>query len=1406
MGSTVSRWLFICWLMVLAGDLYAGQWRAGIAKLDITPSEPLRLSGYGGREQPHTAVADGLHARALTLYWSDVQTSDELQQPLLIVSVDSIAVTGYVTDHVANWLQQKHGIARSQLALCSTHSHTAPHLPSGLMNLFSQPMSQEQFAASQRYQQQVIDSICTAIDQALNNQVSDVRVELGMAETDFAVQRRVIENGRWTNFGIQVDGQVDRRVRVLRVTRSDGSLLAATYQYACHCTSLGPEFNQISGDWAGLSASRLEDMYSAVFLPIIGCGGDANPNPRGSYDAAQQNALKMVDAVKRVLETKDLPSLPAPTRIQTGMVGLEPEQPTQQTLVELSESQDVNQQRWAKHFQEVRQRMGRLPESSPMSVHVWTFGDALNWIFMGAEVVVDYQFLIEKEMPSSQTWVAAYTNDCLGYVASQQQRDEGGYEVDYSMIYYLQPGRWKSGTQANILSRVREISQQQRGEDQPLSAAEALKSMIVPEGYQVQQVCAEPLIQDPVNLAFGWDGRVWVVEMSDYPVGTSTGGCIRVLSDKDGDGSLDHSVRFLENLEYPTSVQPWRDGALVIAAPNILFARDTDGDGVADQSQVLISGIAQVNPQHRASGFELGLDGRLHFAVGEGTRKLVSHVNGQTYETRGQDVAWNPDTGAVEVFVQGHTQFVPSRDQFGNWYGNNNSEPMFQFVFLAADLHGKSLSSGSVQHLLSPPVAPPVLPRSRTVDRFNDLYTRDRYTSACGSMIVRVPGLSYCGLSDNLQSEDSRSEIALICEPVHNLVARIQLQSQGSVNCAERHPEDIEYDFFASTDPWSRPVRAVNAPDGSVWIVDMYRRVIEHPQWIPEAWQDSVDIRSGEGLGRIYRVFRNDYQPRKLVNWSELDPLELLCSENSALRDLATLAIITDHATGRNADQWQIDIRKMLTDSPAPAVTASLLGVLAGKGWLQQSDLTQVLSTSNHGPLVRWVLELATRFESPNTDLQAVVSKIPAKQLGADVDLRWFLTTLGWPAYPAEAGLTTILQQGQPDRWLSAALTLADSPQMAQPILTTILENLDRQVHTSDALQIHHSTVSRLVELLPDPARAELLDNYFSQAGQMQWSPVQVLLLVSLREALSEDSAKQRHHQLSQQALTALCDQQTPVEVRQHLALLLGSQMIKPERELQIIREMLDQDAQARSLAVARGRYVAADELGKELLDRWDSLGFQEQSSVASLLMAKPVWREALVGGLESGLIQASQLPPAVVQGLISHFDRNLRSRAVAVLGRPTARQTIVQDYLERMPNPSTHGQSTAGQQLYQMHCAVCHSSTQERSAVGPTVENLSHWTNHQWVTAIMDPSLVVEQKFEQTVLLSVNDQVYSGIVIAEDDEALTIVGGDGQSRKVLHADVLTRQSSRMSLMPDGFESRLTPEQLADLIHFLRTR
>ncbi|MBX3423718.1 MAG: neutral/alkaline non-lysosomal ceramidase N-terminal domain-containing protein [Pirellulaceae bacterium] len=1386
-------------LELRADDAANGTWRVGLAKVDITPTEPVRLSGYSGRVESHTAVADPLHVRAICLTPQPVDSAAATPPTLVLVSVDSIALPAQITDEIAGWLQEKHSIGRAQLVLCSTHSHTAPHLPGNLQNLFQVSSTEQQIQAAERYAVVLKQALRRAIEHALGHAVAGAQVEIGQSTVDFAVHRRVIRDGRWTGFGIQEGGPVDHRVHILRVTGHDGALLGAVYQYACHCTTLGQDFNQISGDWAGLSASRLEDLNpGAVFLPIIGCGGDANPNPRGSYEGAMQNGLQMVDAVRRGLREQNWSALQPPTQIQYGLVGLEPEQPTAQAIQHAADSDDPNQRRWAIHMQATRLKMGRLPESCPMPVHAWIFGEQLSWIFLGGEVVVEYQFALEKEFSTEHTWVAAYTDEVVGYVASESQRSEGGYEVDYSMIFYLQPGRWQSGTQSDLVSRVRQISQQQRGQDQPLDPQTALQSIHVPDDYRVELVAAEPLVQDPVNIAFGWDGRVWVAQMSDYPLGIEAGGSIRILEDSDDDGQLDRSTPFLQGLSYPTSVQPWRGGAIVIAAPDIFFAEDTDGDGVADVRRTLLSGVAEVNPQHRASGFEIGLDGRLHFAVGEGTRKLYSHLNDKTYDVRGHDVVWNPDTGEVEVFVPGNTQFVPARDAFGDWFGNHNAEPMYQFVFQSADLGGRLVESGSVQHLLEPAVAPPVYPRSRTTDRFNDLFTRDRYTSACSSIIVRVPGLSSSAVTAH-----SSQPVALVCEPVHNLVARLALQCQGSAFTATRHPEDAAFDFFASSDPWSRPVRVVNAPDDSLWIVDMYRQVIEHPQWIPTAWQARLNVRGGDSMGRIYRVYHRDHKPKLPGNLARARVLDLLQSPNGAIRDLAMQAVVTDQIPQSELTNLPGEIRQLFNRPPAAAIYASLLGVMSAKGWLMQADLASALASANDPQLVRLILKLAGQWDVLEDQLQAELQSVVGGNWGSAVDLQWVLSSQKWTGFPTQAGLSQILGRGQPDRWLNAALSFTSAPQSAEPVLRMSLATADKDSSDTGDLQQPLATIRRLVGLLTQDQRQSLVDEYFLADRDVSWLASRVLLLVSLYPQPS-DAKIQRLEELSQQAIGALSEGGRDIAERQRLGLLLGNEVLAATDELAIARQLLNEGPAATDIIVRRARYLRSDELAELLLELWSQLGHNNQSSVASALLLRPAWREALVTALESGNVQRNQLPPAAVQALVSHYDRNLRSRAAAVFGRPSPRQSIVNDYLNRMPNPSIAGQVDLGQQLYREHCGVCHSVQEGRPPVGPAIDNLSHWNNEQWLTAILDPSLAVEEKYKQTLILTEDQEAISGIVVDETDTQLRILTSDGLSRTILVEDVQQRQQSNVSLMPEGFEARLTPDQLAHIVQYLR--
>ncbi|HUR58838.1 MAG TPA: PVC-type heme-binding CxxCH protein, partial [Opitutaceae bacterium] len=275
-----------------------------------------------------------------------------------------------------------------------------------------------------------------------------------------------------------------------------------------------------------------------------------------------------------------------------------------------------------------------------------------------------------------------------------------------------------------------------------LSPARSLAAIKVAAGMEVELIAAEPNVLDPVDIAWDADGRMWVVEMADYPNGIDgrgrPGGRIRVLESTKRDGHYDKSTLFASNLSYPNSIRPWRNGVLVTAIPNILFLEDTDGDGRADRTTTLFSGLGEGNQQHLANGFQWGLDGWLHMANGDSGGKLASVKSRVVVDLGRRDFRIQPDTGAIELLA-GQSQFGRSRDDWGNWFGCNNSNPLWHYALEERYLrrNEKFIAPSPVVSVAHPPGAAPIFPVSETLARFNDPQGFNHFTSACGVMIYR---------------------------------------------------------------------------------------------------------------------------------------------------------------------------------------------------------------------------------------------------------------------------------------------------------------------------------------------------------------------------------------------------------------------------------------------------------------------------------------------------------------------------------------------------------------------------------------------------------------------------------------------------------------------------------------------
>ena len=260
------------------------------------------------------------------------------------------------------------------------------------------------------------------------------------------------------------------------------------------------------------------------------------------------------------------------------------------------------------------------------------------------------------------------------------------------------------------------------------SAADSLKSIAVAPGFTVELVASEPLVKDPIAFEWGADGKLWVVEMGDYPLGTDgkgkPGGVVRFLEDTNGDGRYDKQTTFLESLGFPTGVMPWREGVLVACAPDIFYAVDRDGDGKADYREVLFTGFGQGNQQHRLNGFEIGLDGWLYGANGDSDGRVRSAKTGKVNSISGRDFRFRPDTGEFEA-ESGRTQYGRHRDDWGHWFGNNNPNWAWHYVLANHDLkRNPSFAPPDPRQTLEPPRG-----SIRSAARFLDSTTPARPTT-----------------------------------------------------------------------------------------------------------------------------------------------------------------------------------------------------------------------------------------------------------------------------------------------------------------------------------------------------------------------------------------------------------------------------------------------------------------------------------------------------------------------------------------------------------------------------------------------------------------------------------------------------------------------------------------------------
>ncbi len=554
----------------------------------------------------------------------------------------------------------------------------------------------------------------------------------------------------------------------------------------------------------------------------------------------------------------------------------------------------------------------------------------------------------------------------------------------------------------------------------PLSpGAEQATFRLDDKSLLIELVAAEPAVISPVAMAWDAAGRMFVAEMEDYPVGPGKGR-IRLLEDLDHDGRYETAKVFAAGVSFPTGLLPVRGGLLVAAAPDILFLEDTDGDGTADQREVLLTGFAEGNQQLRVNGLTWGADNWIYGANGRsgGEVRRPQDPPEKAVSIAGRDFRFRPDGSQFEA-VTGHSQFGLGRDDWGERFASWNTIPLRHALLNPAVLDRyPQLAELACRDIADPNDTTRIYAISPSPQTFNSEPT-DFYNALCGLTIFRGNALGPDYVGD-----------AMVCESLRNLIQRRKLVADGPTFISKRAV--LDHEFLASTDPWFHPVFLATGPDGALYVADFYRRWVEHPEWLSgHPSRDKIDWREGAAHGRIWRIRRGDpgHNPyEKQIRLDRATPGQLvqeLASRNAWRRDTAQRLLVESKATG---------VHKQLTALAAGGKTPqSRLHALWTLDGLDELDAKTLLTAlADKAPQVRrqGVRMAAPRLAPSSLDAPALRSAVLAAAADADPAVRFeaalAIGDLDGPDKDAAVARLAALDHGSV--WDGVALQLALGP------------------------------------------------------------------------------------------------------------------------------------------------------------------------------------------------------------------------------------------------------------------------------------------------------------------------------------------------------------------------------------------
>ena len=967
----------------------------------------------------------------------------------------------------------------------------------------------------------------------------------------------------------------------------------------------------------------------------------------------------------------------------------------------------------------------------------------------------------------------------------------------------------------------------------PLEPAEAIKSFETHPGFEMQLIAAEPLVTDPVAMVYDENGLAYVAEMSDYPYTDKTTdkpfvertmdrpiGRVRVLEDTDGDGDFDRGSIFANELSWPTGLALWKGGVYVAATPDIWYLKDTDGDHRADIRQKVFTGFRKFNVQAVMNNLVWGLDHRIYGAGSSngGQIRPADQPEAKPWTLVRNDFRFDPRDRAFEL-ISGGARFGNTFDDWGNRFVCNIRNPVQHVVLpnrylarnpylpVATAVHDAAESGDALPvYRISPPETWRVVRAARMVAEANPATPRSEtnaegyFTSSSGLTIYRGAAWPREFYGD-----------AFLGEVAGNLVHRQVLSPDGVTFRAVRGDDRSE--FVRSRDNWFRPVNYVNAPDGTLHILDMYRETIEHPWSIPDDIKAQLDLESGRDRGRIYRLAPVGFRPPKPPRLGEMCDAELvaqLANPNSWWRETAHRLLFERQSPGA------VDpLRKLLAESENPLARLHALWSLEGLSALTDGEVLAAMIDDSPG-----VREHAVRIAETRLAQSSLLAKAVIELAGdAEIRVRFQVAfTLGEIVRSsadaavrsqASAALAKIARRDAGDIWVRTAV-LSSANESASALLGELLA--DKTFLERDEPQSMIRDLASVVGARNKPAEIGSLLAAFAKLDAE--SDIDNGFIIGLgnglrrasrrlADVMSADSpAARRLNRIYVMAESTAADAATGPDKRlAAIDLLATADFSRSSSTLAAL--VAPREPQTIQMAAIRALSGYANgEVAGLLLANYATLTPGVRGEVVQALLARADRISPLLDAVEARHVPPADIPPARRTLLVEHRDPAIRDRASRLLARDNKTRSIaLAQYRSALEKQSAD--PGRGQAVFQRECQTCHRLGDRGHNVGPNLLSIRNRAPAEVLANVLDPNREVAPNFQEYIVLLDDGRTITGIITEETATSITLRRAEAVEETVLRQNIEEISGTGRSLMPEGFEKKISPLEMADLIAFL---